>query len=78
MADLAIAKIPNQDERLCSEMADELDRAAAQARAGELCGVILVKIRADNQFAVSNHGIIRRTHAMGFLAQALHDLAAAE
>ena len=62
------------DQETKTGLLEELARATAQVEAGEVIGIVLVKIRGDHTFAVNKVGNIRRIEAAGFLAQAQYDL----
>lgn len=57
-----------------SELVDELKRILAQAESGEIVGMIAVKLRPDNAFAVVRTGRCSDLELAGALSFAMHDL----
>lgn len=65
------------DEQLRDQMVAYLKEVLAQAENGELDALVVVEM-SNNQFRIRRRGNLRRTQVIGFLMQAVVDLATTE
>lgn len=57
-----------------AELAAQLREVADQAERGEIAGIVIVKLRPDQCFAVNKFGDCSSLQLAGALAFAMHDL----
>lgn len=65
------------DEQLRDQMVAYLKDVLTQAEKGELDALVVVEM-SNNQFRIRRRGNLRRTQVIGFLMQAVVDLATTE